>query len=152
MNRTLHITKCETRPYVFIAPPDSEAYALLVLVNVADVTPEEQTAISRAIVASGARYVAAWGHECSRWDDSVDCAYLETDPNFRPPDDTFVTTTWHENESAEDAFEFLWMCGVIDDDYPRTVCAFFIGTNEGAEFDIMKRAREFGAKENENRA
>jgi hypothetical protein len=152
MTRTLHITKCEARPYVFTAPPTSEAYALLILVNAADVTSEEQATISQAIVASGARYVAAWGYKCSSWDDSVDLAYLETDPNFQPPDDTFITTTWHENESAEEAFEFLWMCGLIDDVYPKTVCAFFIGKNAEAEAEIMKLAKNFKTKENENLA
>jgi hypothetical protein len=150
MTRSLHITKAAGRPYAFTPPPTSEPYALLVLVNVEDVTSEEQAAISRAIVSTGARYVAAWGHECSSWDDSVDYAYLETDQNFQPPDETFVMTTWHENQSAEEAFEFLWMCALIDDDLPRSVCAFFIGKNDEAEANIRKISKEFGAKEDEN--
>lgn len=147
MKRSLHITKTIGRPYTFTAPPNPEPYAMLVLVNVADVTSEEQAAISRAIVASGARYVAAWGHECSSWDDSVDFAYLETDENFQPPEETFVMTTWHENESAEEAFEFLWMCGFIDADLPRSVCVFFIGKNDEAEINILKLSKEFGDEE-----
>jgi hypothetical protein len=149
MTRSLHITKIGGRPYAFAPPPTSEPYALLVLVNVADVTSEEQAAISRSIVASGARYVAAWGHGCSSWDDSVDFAYLETDEDFQPPDQNLVMTTWHENQSAEEAFEFLWMCGLIDDDLPRSVCAFFIGKNDEAEANILKLAKEFGAEQNE---
>jgi hypothetical protein len=149
MTRSLHITKTTGRPYAFIPPQTSEPYALLVLVYVEDVTVAEQLAISRAIVASGARYVAAWGHECSSWDDSVDYAYLETAPNFQPSDETFVITTWHANQSAEEAFEFLWMSGFVDDDLPRSVCAFFIGENTEAQANIQRLSNEFGAKEDE---
>lgn len=144
MHRNLYITKCEDRPYSFVPPPVSDAYALLIAVTANDITAEEQSVISDMIIASGARYVAAWGHKCSAWDDSIDQAYIETDPNFSPPDDRFVMTTWHENETIEDAFEFLWMCGTIDDKYPVSVCAFIIGAAETIEQRILKHAENLG--------
>lgn len=144
--RTLHITRCESHPYAFAAPPISGAFALLLVITSENVTREEQAAISSAIVASGARWVAAWGHQCSTWDDSVDGAYLETDPDFNPPDETMVITTWHENESVEAAFSYLWMWGEIDHALPENVCAFFLGSNPLAESKIRESARDLGAR------
>ena len=140
MSRQLYITSCHERPFRFVPPPVYEDYALLLVVAANDVTPEEQTSISRQIIASRARYVAAWGHECSTWDSSVDCAFLETDPNFTPPDEKFVMTTWHEKESLDGAFEFLWLCGIIDDGYPDTVCVFILGGDLRTEFQVRRAA------------
>ncbi len=48
----------------------------------------------------------AWGIECSSWDDSVDYANIESFNCENIPDDKFVMTTWHENESIEEVFLF----------------------------------------------
>ena len=48
----------------------------------------------------------AWGLECSEWDDSVDWAVLEKFDFGKIPDGHFVMTTWHENETLEEALCF----------------------------------------------
>lgn len=48
----------------------------------------------------------AWGKDCGSWDDSVDWANLETFDFRDIPDNEFVMTTWHENESLQEVFRF----------------------------------------------
>ncbi|AWW75258.1 hypothetical protein CD351_12545 [Erythrobacter sp. KY5] len=52
----------------------------------------------------------AWGHDCSSWDDSVDHALREKFNNQGVPDESFVMTTWHENEPLHEVFFYARMC------------------------------------------
>jgi hypothetical protein len=70
------------------------------------VTPEWRMAASRWLVASGCLYMLAWGVDCSSWDDSVELANREIFDFGDIPDEAFVMTTWHEDESLADVFEF----------------------------------------------
>jgi hypothetical protein len=47
------------------------------------------------------------GNNCSSWDDSVDYANLELFNHNPIPPESFVLTTWHENESLEEAMFFI---------------------------------------------
>lgn len=70
------------------------------------VTPDHQAAISRWLVATGCRYMMAWGQECRAWGDSVDLANREAFDHEEIPDDRIVITTWHENEPLREVFWF----------------------------------------------
>jgi hypothetical protein len=94
------------RPYRLETPFPGEEYVCILFANDETITPEEQEAISEQLVATGCRYAVCAGHRCSTWDDSVDLAYLATDESFSPPDETFVTTTWHEGEPIEEVLHF----------------------------------------------
>jgi len=48
-----------------------------------------------------------FGFESSKWDDAVDLAFLDTSPEFNPPDEKFVMTSWHEQDSLRDVAEFF---------------------------------------------
>ena len=61
--------------------------------------------IGKWLVENGCLYALAWGHECSKWDDSIDWANLEQFDYGEVPDKRLVITTWHNDESLE---EFLW--------------------------------------------
>ena len=77
-----------------------------VLVSEAPVSQEWQTKVSEWLVNSGCLYMLAWGNNCSSWDDSVDVANLEKFEYQEIPAESFVMTTWHENESLSEVFEF----------------------------------------------
>ncbi len=47
----------------------------------------------------------AWGNNCSSWDDSVDFSNYLQFKGKEIPDESFVITTWHEDESLS---EVLW--------------------------------------------
>jgi len=48
----------------------------------------------------------AWGNKCSSCDDSVDIAILEKYDFNEISDEKFVMTSWHENETLEEVFQF----------------------------------------------
>src|SRR4051812_38093064 len=61
-----------------VLPILSQQRPFLALVLVRDeVTADWQWAVSKWLVASNCLNMAAWGVECSSWDDSVDYANLE---------------------------------------------------------------------------
>jgi len=70
-----------------------------------DVKSDWQSSVSQWIANAGCRYMLAWGKGCSSWDTSVDIANLEQFDYGDIPEDEFIMTTWHENESLE---EVLW--------------------------------------------
>lgn len=75
-----------------------------------DVSAEWQDDVSDWIVGFGCRYMMAWGQNCSSWDDSVDWALLRNHDFSDVPDDRFVMTTWHDQETLSEAFEFCIVC------------------------------------------
>lgn len=88
-------------------PPNlgfDKPFKCLVLIR-EDVTDTWRDAMSRWLVESGCLWMMAWGRDCSLWDDSVDCATIEKFPGD-VPDDKFVVTTWHNDETLEDVVSF----------------------------------------------
>ena len=77
-----------------------------VLVLERAVAADWQSRVSEWLVKSGCLYMMAWGVECSSWDDSVDWAKLSVVGLDDIPDDQFVMTTWHNDESLADTFWF----------------------------------------------
>lgn len=99
----------ENPSYVRLDPngplPEIHAHAPFKAVVVIEGTysPQWQDEVSRWLVESGCRYMLAWGPDCSSWDDSVDYAVILKFPG-ETPEDAFVMTTWHENQTLEDVF------------------------------------------------
>lgn len=62
--------------------------------------------VSPWLVRSGCLYMMAWGRDSSLWDDAVDMANLEYFEFGDIPDDRFVFTTWHADESLSEAMSF----------------------------------------------
>lgn len=93
-------------------PPRLEGVAPFKAVVVVDseVTPEWQAQVSDWLVRSGCRYMLAWGWKCGDWDTSVDLASLAMFDYGEIPDDDFVMTTWHANESLQETFWFAAGC------------------------------------------
>jgi hypothetical protein len=65
-----------------------------------------QSRMSQWLVESGCLYMMAWGNDCSSWDDSVDYANMEQFDYGEIPDDRNVMTTWHEDETISEVFDF----------------------------------------------
>jgi hypothetical protein len=62
--------------------------------------------VARWLVASGCRFMLAWGKECESWHDAIDDAADEAfDYDDVPPEQT-VMSTWHDDEDLEEVFWF----------------------------------------------
>ena len=100
-------------------PPGAEPPTLsigpfkAVMILEAEHSNEWRNTISHWLVASGCRYMMAWGVESSEWDNSVDWASIEAcgwDVDVDLDDDRFVMTTWHDKETLASVFWFAGLC------------------------------------------
>jgi hypothetical protein len=94
-------------------PPGSEPPALdhlspFLAIVLAEEEADElwQAEISRWLVASGCRYLLAWGKDCEAWHDMVEDAALEAFDYEDVPEEQSVIATWHEDEEREEVFWF----------------------------------------------
>lgn len=61
-------------------------------------------AVSDWIVKSGCLFMMAWGADCEKWHDSVDYAYLAHHDFGDVAEDSFMMTTWHDDEPLNEVF------------------------------------------------
>lgn len=131
-----------SRPYRLEAPFPSEQYVCILFANDETITQDEQAAISDQLVRTGCRYAVCAGHECAKWDTSVDMAYLATDENLSPPNETFVMTTWHEDETVEDVIFFGLMCATFDEHNFTRYLVLSIGPRAGLRGEVRRAIQE----------
>lgn len=67
---------------------------------------ERRVAVARWLYRENCRWMAAWGVECSKWDDALDDAEIEQWPDGAPENQTIVTT-WHDVEGLDEVFWFI---------------------------------------------
>jgi hypothetical protein len=125
----VNVTRCSSKPYRFAHPFVGEDYALLLYVAATDVSAEEQTEISEAIVASGCRYAVCYGHRCSTWDDSIDLASIDAGKE----EASFVMTSWHEEDTPDDVAFFFHHNTAFDDFTAERKGLFILGSNSKIE-------------------
>ncbi len=144
MQRILKSHSCDVwlteiqRPYVMKSPFDGGDYALLLINNDGSIRPTERVALSEEIVRTSCRYAVCTGFYCSEWDDSIDEAYVGSDPNFDPPDERFVMTTWHENETLNDVVEYFRWNTVFDDFVPDKFLIMVIGPTQALQYELLE--------------
>ncbi|WP_165390264.1 hypothetical protein [Thalassococcus sp. S3] len=89
-------------------------FKCLVLIE-REISNDYRNEVSAALVAAGCLYAVAWGLDCSMWDDAVDWAFLEHYNYGEQPEDRFVMTTWHDNETLEETVVFAKNCTKYSD-------------------------------------
>lgn len=83
----------------------NEPFRAVVVAELA-LSPARMDEISEWLIASGCRYVMAWGENASAWDDAADMASMERNRYEDPRPEELVITTWHPGESLAEVFEF----------------------------------------------
>jgi hypothetical protein len=110
--------------------PAIEAFGPFKCVIIIQSPPSQtwQTLVSEWLVASGCLFMMAWGVGCSGWDDSVDYANIDAWSGQEIPDDSFIMTTWHDDEPLSEVLGFARVAadqGHVD----TTICLLIdIGT------------------------
>ena len=125
----------------FTSPRPKRDFAALIVVFDPSVARDSQAAISERIVRDGCRYAVCTGHACSTWDTSVDAAYLAQDANWSPPEDRFVMTTSHQDESLEEAIEHFHMRTAFNHFVPTLFLAIIIGGSTAEYQSVRARLR-----------
>ena len=126
------------KPYNFVSPFDGEAFVCILFNNDPIISNDEQNKISDDLIASNCRYAVCAGYDCSSWDDSIDWAYISTDENYEPPDDSMVMTTWHDDETVNDIMFFGLNNTNFDDHDFHKYLILFIGAKDGLKEEVEK--------------
>jgi len=128
---------CLTPPYVLDAAPfDGNDFVALIVNNDQQISTSDQNAISLALVKFGCRYAVCMGHNCSTWDDSVDFANMELDPELTP--EKFVMTTWHADDSVDSIANFFLNCTSFNDNTFDNFLVLSIGRNDALLAEIQR--------------
>lgn len=90
-------------------PPEMTAFKCLILIE-REVGENYRHDVSKSLIEAGCLYSLAWGQDCTLWDDSVDWAFLERHNYEDVPEEKFVMTTFHSNETLEEVIEFTKRC------------------------------------------
>ncbi|WP_299774942.1 hypothetical protein [uncultured Tateyamaria sp.] len=90
-------------PVIF--PLELDVFRCLLILD-RTVSDEFQWELSKQLVAEGCLYAMAWGENCSSWDDSIDDANILEFVDHQIPAKRYVMTTWHPNETLEEALRY----------------------------------------------
>lgn len=103
----LHLPPGSSPPELLTSP-----YKAVVIIE-GEHTAEWRNEVSDWLVATGCRYMMAWGVECDAWHDSVDGASIDAvgwDVDISETDERFVMTTGHADEPLSAVFWFAGYC------------------------------------------
>lgn len=92
----------------------SPHFILLLAIDASSIEDDRIRKLANALISRGLAGVSVWGPDCSRVHDLFDEA---RDPE--ETDERVVVTTWHDNESIEDAVCFFDLCAYPSDDFER---------------------------------
>ena len=137
--RRLWLEKLE-RPYHFVSPFGGSEFVVLILAEDRSITADEQMSVSQQLVSQGCRYALAMGIDASSWDTSIDLAYIQNDPRLEPAEDSFVMTTWHDDESPEEVAEWLIVNTAFDHFVPVNFLVLCLGSSEEQEDRLTSAA------------
>ena len=90
------------------------------------VTSDEMKAIAEWLITSGCRYAVCAGVNCSEWHDAIDMVSVVSDL----PEERFIMTSWHTDESMGDVIWFWLNCTDYDDTMFENYLALIVGDPE----------------------
>ncbi len=87
-------------------------FRLFVAADISHISADVVSQFAAAALARGMVYFCAWGRDCERFHDIVDEVVVEDDVLGKrrfvgPTAKDAVMTTWHDDESLEEALEFF---------------------------------------------
>lgn len=130
-----------TPPYAFSSPHAGEPFALLLVICDPAVEATERQEFCNQLVRSGCRYVLCAGLDTETWHDSVDDAYMATDPDFNPPLETHIMTTWHDDEPLADVVDFMFDHAICDGSMLKRHLIAFVGDDPLARIECESQVK-----------
>lgn len=115
------------RPFSFSSPFADAPFVVLLVVEDQAITPDEQMRISQQLIHQGCRWAMAFGNDASSWDDSIDYAHIFSYPDYSPPDDAHVMTTWHDKDTLDEIAQFFVFLTAFDSFTPVNFLLLCIG-------------------------
>ena len=118
-----------------VVVPGSRYFVSFLAWNSADVSAEELSRVARLLLDAGCVYFSCWGEGCERLHDIIDDEYA-VDGLSVNDDESTIMTTWHEDETLEEAAWFVAHGAHPDDRFfqeCRSVLALSVGPPEQQE-------------------
>ena len=112
---SIHISTPGEFPAYLDLPPGN--FACLLAWNAKGVSHDAIAALVAPLLQAGASYIICWGSDCERVHDIIDEMISIPGNNFGVPDDACIMTSWHDNESLENAILFFLSNTWPDDRY-----------------------------------
>lgn len=96
-------------------------FRLFVAANISEISTQTVSDFALAALSCGAIYFCTWGRDCEWFHDIVDEVIVAdglSECTFSGPTaGDVIMTTWHENESLEEALDFFATCAVPTDGF-----------------------------------
>lgn len=123
-------------------PFDGDEYAALVALLDSRFSKDNLYNFAEKLIATNCRSVCTWGEDCELLHDIVDEAYLATDPDFNPPDETMVMTTWYTAEPIEGPVNYLLYLSNFDNLAFKNFVVFALGADPAKEQSVRDAIRQ----------
>lgn len=122
-------------------PLHSPNFMLFLACDSRDISVEVLAEFTEKALAQGAVYICTWGPDCERVHDIFDETIVEQQLRLNPKEyvSSDVMTTWHNDESLEDALEFFLTAAVPDDDTTRRKAALVVSIDNPGWADVVDK-------------
>ncbi len=107
----------------------SPHFGLFLACDASAVPDETVLTVAREAIGQGLSYLCAWGPDCGRVHDLFDNAAVEKDPN--PTEDSVIMTTWHWDDTLDEALWFFVYSAWPAPDYEST-CGSWLAVAMGS--------------------
>lgn len=124
-------------------------FVLFLAVDANEVDDEPIGQLARKMLAQGVTYVCAWGPGCERVHDAFDDELAAQ--GLVEEDDALVSTTWHADDTLDEALWFALFAACPKDELLETggsVLALVIGREDWAEH-VRRRLSDPGGLHND---
>jgi hypothetical protein len=99
-------------------------------------TVEAISHVAEKLLNSGCVYFCAWGNDCERVHDITDEVCVSLYPS--EDDESVIMTTWHKDESLDEALWFFLRCTWPDDHY-FDICNSVVAISIGCSLEVQER-------------
>lgn len=124
----LHVESPQTIPTSLKVPV--RHFVCLLVWDSEQESADEISRVAEVLLSSGCVYFCTWGAGCERAHDIIDEVCIGPDPD--PADGSVIMTTWHNDETLDDALWFFLQCTWADKHYEdscRSALAVLIGSD-----------------------
>lgn len=146
------VIECATLSWPSVLHIPSRRFRLFVAADAIGVTTDAISEFVHEALKRGMVYFCAWGPDCSRFHDIVDEIVVEDDLGERqfvgPNPHDQIMTTWHENDTLEEAVDFFFNFAFPTDGFEADSDSWIALCINNSEWAVSIR-RKLGAGESQ---
>jgi hypothetical protein len=117
----------------------SPNFAMLLACDATRISDAEIQSFADLLINNGIAYLCTWGPDCERVHDLMDIAIVQREikEEIKYP----IMTTWHNDESLDDALWFMLEVAYPDETYENSCGSSLVVSVANPEWDIHLRER-----------